>query len=177
MGILAHRSTLAVGADNVLAVAPGAQDAREVVEVAQRRARAGHLAAEAGAGLDIVALVGDVSRVAEEEGGADLASRSGGGSQPRISEDISNNVGTFAVTTQNNFGARAFLAVCLHLGDSRNATLLNRGRVARGVGCIEQDIFIVAAGEAIASGVNDKLLSAWVALVPSAGEEDVQVGA
>lgn len=62
---------VAVGTETVPAVAVGPQYRREGVEVLQGRARARALGAEGRAGLDVVALVGDVVWVTEDKRGAD----------------------------------------------------------------------------------------------------------
>lgn len=78
---------VAVGAEVVAAVAVGPQHGREGVEVLQGRARAGALGAEGRAGLDVVALVGDVVWVAEDEPGADWKGMSVMGSSRLLHED------------------------------------------------------------------------------------------
>lgn len=69
--ILHGPRAVAVGAEAITAVAVGPQHRREGVKVLQGRARAGALGAVGRAGLDVVALVGDVVWVAEEESRAD----------------------------------------------------------------------------------------------------------
>lgn len=151
VGILAHRaSTVAIGTDGVLAVAPRAQDTGKVVQIGEGRARASHLAAVGRSGFDVVALVGNVGWVTEKECSANwdglatdflehcsnkltLAAGRGSGIEARISENVANNIGTFAVATQDDLGIGALRNVGLDLGNAGGSALLNRIRVTRGV--------------------------------------------
>lgn len=112
----------------------------------------------------------------QKEESLTLVSWNGTRREARVRQHVVDNNRTLAVTTQGDLGVGASLDVRVDLGHARGAALLDCGREAIGVGRVELDVLVVAAGDAVARGVDKVLLSTGVSLVPPARKEDVHVG-
>jgi hypothetical protein len=172
-------------ADGVRGIAVRSHDTRELVHAVQRVGVARVVAADGGSAEDIVGLVGNVSVVTKEKDSTQLVTRAGRGVETRVgasanvrsTKDVSDNVGTLRVTSQDELGARALLSVGGHLVDTVGVALLDSSAVVAALGVVEEDVLVIARFKTVADGSGKLALTTRVRLVPALAEEDVDVSA
>jgi hypothetical protein len=126
-----------------------------------------------------------MSIVTEEEDGTELVTRAGRGVKTGVgasanvgsTKDVSGNVGTLRVTSQDELGARALLSVGGHLVDAVGVALFDSSAVVAAISVVEENVLIIARIKTVADGSSKLALTTRVRLVPSLAEEDVNVTA
>ena len=128
--------------------------------------------------------------VTESDGSGNVAAGTGDGAQRQekfaavavnaaaTGKNILHDRCTLRVTADDELAVRAFGVVSVDLGETRGLSLDHIRAVISRPSIID-DIFVVAAlvGKVGADGVHEVLVAARIVLVPSSGDEDVDVRA